>query len=414
MKNLLLALLLTTLTFSLYAQDSTYTVRVMQYNLLKFGDCDGVTINQKYDWLETVLNAYQPDILVVNEIFPAVPYAAGIVNLSFTFNGNVEYANFTNFGGGSIVNQIFYNADLFGLESNTVLPSTAIRDINIYRLFFKPTLVKPDTTYLNVIAAHLKAGSGASDINARWTAAQDMMNWVTNNAQGENVMVAGDLNIGSASENAFQELVATRSAAVTMVDPLGLQGGWGSSTPAVMTQSPRTFSSDCGVSGGLDDRFDFILPNNAIMNNENGIAYVANSYLAYGNDGDDYNDQLDCGSISVVNGSVCLAIKQLSDHLPVVLELEMKGARLNRGSLYLQLPVWAKFSSQELILDIEGGDPTGYGMEVIDLQGKSLLRSRHEGRGTQRYDVSHFPKGMYVLKITDKQGKQLSRKLVNL
>lgn len=75
----------------------------------------------------------------------------------------------------------------------------------------------------------------------------------------------------------------------------------------------------------MDDRFDFILANDAVMQGSNGVQYETGSYRALGNDGDSYNQELDCDG-TPVPVSICAALKQMSDHLPVVMELEFSRA----------------------------------------------------------------------------------------
>lgn len=414
MKHLFVILLAALLGISLQAQDSTYRVKMMHYNLLMFGDCDGAPVSDKYTWLGSVLNAYKPDIFTVNELFPAVPFANGIVQLSFTYSGSIKYANFTNFSGGSLANQVFYNSQLFGLKSNTVMNSSNIRDINIYEMYFKPSINAGDTTFLYVITAHLKAGSGSSDEDDRWDASKEIMNWVQANGQGKNVILTGDLNISSANENAFQELVSTRAADVSLIDPLNLTSGWGGSSFAyAMTQSPRTSGSDCGVNGGLDDRFDFILPNKPVMDGSAGIAYVDGSYAAYGNDGDDFNTELDCSSNSKVNTNTCLSLKLLSDHLPVVVELDMEGfAPATSTEALLLAEVKAGLSHEGLKLAIDGPGTQRYKVSLTNMLGQQLLIATQGGKEETTYPLPSLKKGIYVLQLSDARGRTFSRKMI--
>lgn len=414
MKHLIAIILAAILTLTIQAQDSTYRVKMMHYNLLKFGDCDGAPVSQKYTWLSAILNAYQPDIFTVNEIFPAIPFANGIVQLGFTFSGSIEYANFTNFSGGNLANQIFYNSDIFELKSNRVMNSSNIRDINIYELYFKPSIRGVDTTFLYVVTAHLKAGSSASDSDDRWDASQDIMNWIEANAEGKNVILAGDLNVGSAGENAFQELVNTRSSDITLIDPINLVSGWsGPNFAYAMTQSPRTVGNDCGVNGGLDDRFDFILPSGAIMDSTMGVSYVDNSYEVFGNDGDDYNTELDCSSNSKVNSNTCLSLKLMSDHLPVVMELDFAGfAPMTSNLSTLKLEIKSSIESNGLWLSIQDQKGKSFRVTLRNLLGQRLLNAAQQGGTDKSYSHASLKKGIYVLQIQDSKGRSYSQKMM--
>ena len=183
-----------------------------------------------------------------------------------------------------------------------------------------------DTSFLYCIVAHLKAGNSGSDENLRSLAANSIMNWVENNAQGENVLLLGDLNLYNSSEPAFQTLVFNSIDSIRFYDPAGKQNGWaGSANAWVHTQSPRTSSQDCGSGGGMDDRFDMILGSKAVKDGLKGITYLPATYATFGNDGDSYNQELTCDG-SPLPSSLCGTLKNMSDHLPVIVELELADA----------------------------------------------------------------------------------------
>ncbi|MEL7342007.1 MAG: hypothetical protein AAGM67_16110, partial [Bacteroidota bacterium] len=303
-------------------------VKVMQYNMLRFGSpCAGVTVAQKYVWLETILNHYQPDIFAVNEFGFNQGYVNGVKQLSFTYTNAVDNADFTNDEDTDIVNQLFYNTDKFAYQDVDVIGGS-LRDINVYTLYLKPEISQAgeDTTFLYCIVAHLKAGQGGTDESQRAVAANSIMNWVATNGVDKNILLMGDMNIYFAGEPAFQTFVANSNAAIRFVDPISKTGGWsGPNNAEVHTQSTRTNSTDCGSNGGMDDRFDMILMSPAIQNQTDGISYVQGSYAAFGNDGTNYNTELACDG-SPVPTSVCAALKQMSDHLPVVMELTLDRA----------------------------------------------------------------------------------------
>jgi hypothetical protein len=107
------------------------------------------------------------------------------------------------------------------------------------------------------------------------------------------------------------------------LDPIDTPGNWHQSFTyrLIHTQSTRTAAlSDGGSTGSLDDRFDFILSSQSILD-EGGIDYVEGSYSAYGNDGEHFN-------VAIINQpwpisqQMSFDLHDVSDHLPVVAEFD--------------------------------------------------------------------------------------------
>lgn len=409
------------ISLSSSAQD---TVRVMHYNLLMYGNCSGVTSNQKDGWLETIMNHYQPDILTVNEMSDRIAFANRIKSRALTY-GNMEYTSFTNTTASSIVNMMFYNPQKFGYKGIEKI-GNALRDINVYTLYHLNSIQNNDTVFLYCIVAHLKAGNGTGDQNQRVVATQQIMNWVTSHPDvGGNFMVLGDLNIYGANEDAWVNLVRN-SNTPRFYDPTGLTNGWNASSVRYMTQSTRCSGvGDCGVSGCLDDRFDFILPTDAIMSGTAGIAYVQDSYAAYGNDGMipfNGNISASCASNSAVPGNVCNALINMSDHLPVVMELAFLRTN-GLGDLFTGIPglslqpvnpfedqlncAWKKSTPEPIRLQ----------WRLIDAQGKlcfAKAETLKSASGMISIPTAHLSPGLYLLQTKDEKGRQLHQKLVKL
>ncbi|MEO0471138.1 MAG: T9SS type A sorting domain-containing protein [Bacteroidota bacterium] len=418
MKKIWISLLILILSLPATAQS---LVRVMHYNLLQFGNsCGNVDINDKYGWLSTVLNDYQPDIFTVNELNPNIAYSNGIRELSFNYTTAVEYAAFTNFATSDIVNQCFYNQDKFALVSTDTVFQTnnGLRDINVYTLYHKPTLDPGvDTTFVYCIVSHLKAGSSSSDQNQRTIAAGDIMRWIRNNPQADNLLVMGDFNVKSHTEGAFQEFINHSDPGIALDDPLGLESGWGAASQSIVyTQSTRSGSiGDCGVAGGVDDRFDFILTSQDISEGLSGVRYVENSYLAYGNGGNSFNTELQCGGSSPVSINVCAALKQVSDHLPVVMELDFGPATSIRPGILSGVGLrWNKNDGALTVkIEVEEINSHQLNLEVLDLMGAKVAAKQLDTR-TQTFDLDlqHLPSAVYVLRLLDQNGRQLSQKFI--
>lgn len=139
---------------------------------------------------------------------------------------------------------------------------------------------------------------------------------------GANFIVCGDFNIYGSTELAYQKLLEISSGNDGKFnDPLTLTGSWNNSAYAQYhTQSPRVRSFGGGSTGGMDDRFDMILYSNGVKN-PGGITYVANSLVAYGNDGNHFNDSINRLPNSAVTQTIANALHYSSDHLPVYVML---------------------------------------------------------------------------------------------
>jgi hypothetical protein len=110
-------------------------------------------------------------------------------------------------------------------------------------------------------------------------------------------------------------------------DPL-LAGNWHDnfSYASIHSQSTRTDQFGGGATGGLDDRFDFILFSDDVKFGLNGVAYVPNSCKIIGNDGSHMNGAINSAPTNTsVPDSVLQALYTMSDHLPVVCEIEITG-----------------------------------------------------------------------------------------
>ena len=96
-----------------------------------------------------------------------------------------------------------------------------------------------------------------------------------------------------------------------------------SSHASIHSQSTRTEQFGGGARGGLDDRFDFILYSDDVKYGTNGVNYIPNSCKSVGNDGNHFNIAIiDPPTNTIVPDSVLQALYYMSDHMPVICDLE--------------------------------------------------------------------------------------------
>lgn len=329
----IISMLCMMITHSLFSQEN---FKLMFYNLLNFPL--ETNVPNRIDYLEQTLNTYKPDIFMVCELNNVYGGNAILQVLQDIISEDYRSAVFTsNTSDDEIGNQndlqnlIFYDNSKFILESQHVV-QTLYRDFNHYKLKLNSVNQDSNPVYLNAIVCHLKASSGSNNENLRLQMVQDLTQYLSTFPSDSYVILAGDFNVYSASEPAFQELIDPNNN-IVFVDPVDRMGSWHTNVDYVdvFTQSTRTQTGLGGSTGGLDDRFDFILTSTNMLSNQD-LYYVPNSYQAFGN-----NSNLNCFNNEILDTAcagtsfsleVREALYYFSDHLPVVMELETNEALL--------------------------------------------------------------------------------------
>jgi hypothetical protein len=168
---------------------------------------------------------------------------------------------------------------------------------------------------LVVFVVHLKAGSGSAEKQTRYEETQRLRLFMnTNFAAGTNMLVCGDFNVYTSSELAYQELLESQANNTgRLQDPINTPGNWNNDYTYrfVHTQSTRTgylTPGDGGATGGMDDRFDFILPTYSLADGE-GLDQLASTYTPYGQDGLHFNNDVNASPTNAAVGpTICPCI----------------------------------------------------------------------------------------------------------
>ena len=254
-------------TVNLFAQDS---IRVMHYNLMYYGQTTSycTTTNNsesaKNGYLKTIAKYVKPDILTVNEISPNTLKHQLLMDNCLNVDGITYYKKGTlsNLSNSDLSNELYYNSEKLGLKSQHNIP-TSVRDINIYKLYFKAAnlSITHDTAYVICIVMHLKAGSYPENATERATQTNILMNYLNYLGVKDNYILMGDFNVYSGSEDCFQNLINNANQDIRFFDPINKIGNWNSNSSYsdYHTQSTHTSSTGCFATGGLDDRFDLIM-----------------------------------------------------------------------------------------------------------------------------------------------------------
>jgi hypothetical protein len=273
------------------------------------------------------VNYFQPDVLIVSELIDGSG-AQLLLDSALNAAGVGTYSRAVFVNGPDTDNMLFYNNQKIGLKSQQQI-STSLRDISHYRIFH--VISAGDTAFVNLFSAHLKAGSTTQNAADRYTETVTFCNAITSISQNENLIVGGDFNMYSDQEQAWTQLTGN-ACSHKFYDPINMAGYWNSNSSfaSIHTQSTRSNTNPgcCGGStGGLDDRFDFLLATASVINGSAKVKYIPGTYKACGNDANHLNKALiESPSNSIVPANVATALFNTSDHLPVSMDLDIGNA----------------------------------------------------------------------------------------
>jgi endonuclease/exonuclease/phosphatase family metal-dependent hydrolase len=203
---------------------------------------------------------------------------------------------------------------------------------------------------LSVYSVHMKSGNGGAlddpavgtDRYRRVLEAQRIRNDAAALPANRHFMVAGDFNIQSSQEDAFQELNGTTFNSGLFKDPINTPGTWNNNSAFrfIHTQDPKL---------QMDDRLDMLLLSSSLVDGT-GMDYIGNpllaystttwddanhSYRAWGNDGSSYDTPIRVGTTAAnENAMVGRVIAQslidsvggspgTGGHLPVYLDIAL-------------------------------------------------------------------------------------------
>jgi len=388
------------------------TLKIVHYNLLRYGDATCSPLANKDNWLNTIIGHAQPDILGVNEIINEDAYARRVLNL-FTVNQKrptMKRIAFVNTSANSdIVSTLFYDSKKLELKKQAVAQNL-LRDIPYVKLYYKSDdLAKGgDTVFIHIFIAHLKAGNTASDANQRKVMAENMMKYVVANNIIGNVLVMGDFNTYTASEDCFQNFVAPADLKYKFNDPADKMGDWAGNSTYKYYHSQSTRVSDvtgCASGGGMNDRFDHILISTPLLSQTNNIHIIPSSFKYMGQDGNRFNGDLLANNTSGVPNNVLQAEYNMSDHLPVLMSLEINKNRTSIYSSYSLQNVKAWYGVGKSQINITSVNVEPLSLIIYNTMGVQVLRAIVNSNGN--YDMSALPVGTYTFTVTNSKGQQL-------
>ena len=418
----------------LSAQQGAYdTIKVMTYNIANYGftshGCPTLVTSVKNPWLRSIVAYESPDIIGFEKfnISPASISTDTIVHkvLDSVCSGCYKPCGFTNVSGYTKANMLYYKTSKLGFVSTTTIYSADnnISDINLHKLYYKsPTLsLTHDTIFINVILLHL--ASGSSSTTDRANEISGAMSWLNSHVTtGGNYILMGDMNTQNSTESGFQQLINSTNANTKFYDPPNQLGDW-SGNPThfsmYLTQSTRTTDpGDCAATGGVNNRFDHILCTKYLMDGTDSLMYVPQSYRVVGQDGLHTNGDINGSPANTsAPSNIVNALYNMSEHLPVVLQLAVGAHNTGTGISEINNPAWTfdHLVTNHLIvrpqIELTG---SMYHIQIVDMQGRSIrdlyLRQDH----VNDISLEGLTAGMYQLCISGGETHELKGRFVKI
>lgn len=360
--------------------------------------------------LKNILSDINPDLFMVCELL-SEEGANDLLYNALNFDSNRNYARapyISNQSSDSEMQQLlFYDSNIWELIATEVLP-TNYRDINKYKL----QLLTEDTSepiYLYAFITHLKSSPGRANRLIRLEMIETFTAHLQYIEPEAYVVFSGDFNLYSSDEEAYQELLNQENEIVFM-DPINSVGDWheNEAFTYLHTQSTRVSNVGfgTGASGGMDDRFDFIMLSENFFEDNPNLQYVTDSYTAYGNNGNcfkkDINDPSCSGRYTQETRDW---LYMMSDHLPVILEVETtKTLDTHAVSITLPTPVIITnpVTDNLRIYIPEATNKPVSQIEIFNAIGVSIIEKKIYHKGTELIiPIEHLASGLYFIRLTD-------------
>lgn len=396
----------------------------MYYTLQGPDGCNQTSNNlaTKNAAMKEIVRHVKPDVLCVNEIGKSDDYAQQFLNNALNVDGINYFATCpTTSSSSSYIttgNRLFYNTQKLGFHSSFHIP-TSVAYINAYKMFYKTNrLTAGDTIFTTFYVIHLKAGSSESNAQVRYEQAKILMSHIST-AKAGNYILSGDFNCYGASEDAYQHITRYHNSLYRFHDPVNSEEEWHENRNCthLHTQSTHLWG-DCFAGGGMDDRFDFILVSPYILYGSQKVQAINNSYHAVGQDGMRFNSTITAPANTAVPEKVAEALYNMSDHLPVVMDLYVKNTvgikQHTDNSLMVNLTNPVRNDQLEIGIFSTKTQPLTFRLFCAD--GRQIKTFTESVESGSTRIVKEFPMqpALYFLQIINGQQQVITKKIVKL
>lgn len=403
---------LTLVFWSLVAYNQT-RIKAMTYNLMHFPgtlvyDEASGTYTDRTLVLKGILDSYQPDLLMVCELESATGADMILQTALATPDNRYNRANYAPNQSNPYDNlqqMVFYNEQKLSLVEQNII-YTDVRDINHYVF----QLNTDEVIMLDVFVTHLKASTGYTNEIKRLEMVQEFTNYLESIPTDHFVLFTGDFNLYNSDEPAYQEILDVTNH-IVMEDPINAPGDWSSHSEftAIHTQSPLVSNGQFqaadggwdGVTGGLDDRFDFLMMSQNFRTSPL-LYYVPNTYKSYGNNGNCYNSYInnpDCSG--TYSQELRNLLVNMSDHVPIVMEFETPETLDIQQLTYQDYMRFdsANVSSDFLRISISDSQ-LGSVYEIINQMGQTMQTAEFDTKITTVH-IESLATGIYYIQTSN-------------
>ena len=394
-------------------------IKTMMYNLLNYSNSE--VSQDKTPFLATILDEIHPDLLMVCELVDEAGSNYLFENAILPHNPNFDKAIFeVNQSGNSELQQlVYYNTDKLILEDSRVITADT-RDINQYTFKIKTEHYDTNPILFEVFVTHLKASTGYNNRQRRLNSIQSFISFTDFIPSNRHVLFAGDFNFYTSNEEGYQYLLNDMNP-IVFIDPIDRPAPpfpdddvnyyddydstyfWNNSSFAdIHSQSTRTSNNDLidnsGSTGGLDDRFDFIMMSEN-FNSSSDLYYVNDSYQTIGNNANCYNSYINNPNCSGAFSQLLRnALIQFSDHLPIVMEIETPQNILSTNS-YSKIRFYSSNVTEDVLKIIIPQNMDLNELKIYNINGQLIktIDLKNIVGNIVSIDVQHLTKGIYYL-----------------
>jgi endonuclease/exonuclease/phosphatase family metal-dependent hydrolase len=342
------------LAATLLAAAPAHALRVVTWNLLAYDDA---AVPSRRPNMIQVVPGLNPDVMIVQELLTSTAADSFANLLKATLPGRVWKGGSSTFIIGT-QSAFYYDSLTVSISNLSSVTTGGPRQVLV--ALVRPNGYKANAASFRVYSVHFKAGDGAltpSDSAQRTLECTNLRNTLNAAAAGTNILVGGDTNFYGSFETGYTRLTESQlDNDGRMKDPQTISGLWNNPAFAALhSQSPCAGAGCIGSSGGMDDRFDIIFSSYS-LNDAQGLDMVTGSlpggYGPYGNDGLHYNDSIDGGGVNTAVGVVvAAALRQSSDHVPVIATLQLPAKLATASAVDFGDVIVGGVAQQTLVVD---------------------------------------------------------------